>query len=204
MVTMRQFEPGDLDALYAISMATGHHGADASHLYADQKLMGHIYAAPYAVLEPDLALVVEDGDGVAGFVVGVPDTVLWEATLERRWWPMLRHRYSDPGDTPAATWTPDQRRAFIIHHPTRTPPAVVHTYPAHLHMNLLPRAQGRGIGTRLLNAWFDIAGSRKASPAHVGINKSNRRAIGFWEKHGFKDLMPGDDPSGRTIWMGRP
>ncbi len=33
---------------------------DTSHLYADPRLMGHIYAAPYALLEPALALVVED------------------------------------------------------------------------------------------------------------------------------------------------
>jgi hypothetical protein len=37
MIKLRQFRSGDLNALYAISLATGHEGGDASHLYADAK-----------------------------------------------------------------------------------------------------------------------------------------------------------------------
>ena len=64
MLAIRTFRPADLEALYAISLATGHEGGDASHLYEDRKLIGHIYSAPYALLEPQLALVVEDDEGV--------------------------------------------------------------------------------------------------------------------------------------------
>ena len=70
MLDIRPFKPADLDALYAISLATGHEGGDATHLYEDGKLIGHIYAAPYALLEPDFALVVEDDHGIAGFALG--------------------------------------------------------------------------------------------------------------------------------------
>jgi len=91
----------------------------------------HLFGA-YALLDPGLALVVEDGLGVAGFVVGTVDTSSWERKLDRDWWPSLRRQYVDPTDTPEASRTPDQRRAFMIHHPTRTPPAVSQKYPAHL------------------------------------------------------------------------
>jgi hypothetical protein len=66
MLTIRPFHADDLDDLYKISLATGLAGDDASHLYADPRLMGHIYSAPYALLEPQLAFVVEDQEGVAG------------------------------------------------------------------------------------------------------------------------------------------
>jgi hypothetical protein len=55
MIDIRRFHADDLEALYAISLAAGLAGGDASHLYADPRLMGHIYAAPYALLEPDSA-----------------------------------------------------------------------------------------------------------------------------------------------------
>jgi hypothetical protein len=87
MVTLRQFQPGDLQALYETSLATGYQGTDASHLYRDKTLIGKIYSAPYALLEPSLARVAMDGDGVAGFAVGTLDTVLWENALELNWWP---------------------------------------------------------------------------------------------------------------------
>ena len=49
MITFRVAEAEDLDRFYAISLATGHHGVDASQLYDDPKTMGHIYSAPEKV-----------------------------------------------------------------------------------------------------------------------------------------------------------
>ncbi len=96
MLAIRTFRSADLDALYAISLATGDEGGDASHLYRDSKLIGHIYSAPYALLEPRLALVVEDDEGVAGFAVGTLDSGKWQERLEAEWWPKLRRQYADP------------------------------------------------------------------------------------------------------------
>ena len=67
-VEIRGFDAKDLDACYAISLATGLAGGDGSHLYRDPRMMGHIYVAAYALLEPALTFVVEDRVGVAGFV----------------------------------------------------------------------------------------------------------------------------------------
>ncbi len=196
MTAIRPFEPADLEACYAISLATGFEGGDASHLYRDPQLMGHIYVAPYAVLEPALALVVEDGLGVAGFAVGATDTVAWEDRLDRDWWPSLRSRYGDPVNVPAEDRTPDQRRAFMIHHPARTPAVVAGKFPAHMHLNLLPRAQRRGVGPALLTAWLERIGARDL---HVGVNRANVRGTRFWARQGFDDLAV----PGRTLWMGR-
>lgn len=201
-ITLRPFRPQDLDALYAISLATGHRGGDAAHLCEDPRLIGHIYSAPYGRLEPDMALVAEDGHGVAGYVVGVIDTVRWDDRLERDWWPALRGRYADPGD-PSPAWTPDQRRAHMIHHPYRTPAEVTGPYPGHLHMNLLPRAQRRGVGSALLAAWFDLARERGARGVHVGVNGANTGGLQFWAARGFTDLKLDPAVAGRTIWMGR-
>jgi ribosomal protein S18 acetylase RimI-like enzyme len=203
MTNIRPFQPADLDAIYAISLATGFEGGDASHLYDDPKLMGHIYSAPYALLEPQLALVAEDGEGVAGFVVGAIDTAAWELKLEREWWPSLRQRYAAPPEDTVASWTPDQRRASMIHSPTRTPPVVAAKYPAHLHLNLLPRLQRRGVGTRLLNDWLAIAARHGPSAVHVAVNRANTGAIAFWQKRDFFALADDGLPEGRTLWMGR-
>lgn len=197
MTGIRSFDPADLQACYAISLATGFEGGDASHLYRDPGMMGHIYVAPYALLEPALALVIEDEAGVAGFAVGTADTVAWEQRLERDWWPSLRGRYDDPADIAPEARTPDQRRAFMIHHPAGTPVAVTAQYPAHLHLNLLPRLQRRGAGSRLLGEWLARAGSRAV---HVGVNRANGGGLLFWAAQGFAELAIA---GGRTLWMGR-
>ena len=202
MLAIRAFRSADLEALYAISLATGHEGGDASHLYSDHKLIGHIYSAPYALLEPRLALVVEDDDGIAGFAVGTLDTATWQERLEAEWWLKLRRQYADPGATPATEWSADQRRAHAIHRPRRTPQQIVELYPAHLHLNLLKRTQGRGAGTMLFSEWMARASREGVGATHVGVNSANARAVQFWSKGGFDRLKLEDGGSDRTIWMG--
>jgi GNAT superfamily N-acetyltransferase len=203
MPTIRPFRADDLDDLYRISLATGLAGDDASQLYADPRLMGHIYSAPYARLEPQLAFVVVDGQGVAGFAVGTADTAAFEAKLERLWWPALRAQYAMPREADAQAWTADQRRIAMIHRPTPTPAAVALEFPAHLHVNILPRLHGRGIGRQLVARWLIAATGFGATATHVAINRDNAGALQFWERMGFSDLPRDGLPHGRTIWKGR-
>jgi ribosomal protein S18 acetylase RimI-like enzyme len=196
---LRPFERPDLDALYAISLATGASGEDASALYRDPKLIGHIYSAPYALLSPETAFVAEDEDGVAGYIVGVLDTRAFDELLEREWWPRLRRQHADPSARPATTWNADQKRSFAIHHPKRTADAIVDAFPAHIHMNLLPRLQGRGIGRALLDHWLHTARRLGADGVHLGANAENHRAISFWQRCGFARLeVPGE----ASVWFG--
>ena len=202
-VAIRTVEAADLDACYAISLATGLAGGDASHLYRDPQMMGHIYIAPYARLAPDLTFVVEDAHGVAGFVAGAIDTPAWEERLEREWWPALRLRYPDPADVPPEAWSADQRRAAMIHRPGATPAEVTARHPGHLHVNLLPRLQRRGVGSALFATWLGVARQRRAGALHVGVSRANTEAVPFWRKLGFAALDRPGLPRERTLWMGR-
>lgn len=195
MVTLRSVQPDDLEALYRICLVTGASGQDASSLYNDPKLLGHIYAAPYAVLEPEHSLVAEDSEGVAGYLVGTLDTNRFVALLERSWWPALREHYDDPSLdlTPA-----DRSRIAAIRQPEINPPPLVARYPAHIHMNLLPRLRGQGIGTALVQQWVAKAQVAGVPGIHLGANAGNTGGIAFWTKAGFTPV----ETIGRTVWFG--
>jgi GNAT superfamily N-acetyltransferase len=203
MTKIRPVQFSDLDQIYAISLATGDGGKDASTLYRDGRLIGHIYSAPYVRLSPNTALVAEDAQGVAGYIVGTFDTVAFEQQLERDWWPGLREIYPDPfGDT--SGWNADQRRIAMIHHPSPTPGAIVDMFPAHIHMNLLPRLQGQGIGSNLLDTWFSAARRAGVKGVHLGANAENHDALRFWGSRGFFRLGPPlVAPSERSVWFGQ-
>jgi GNAT superfamily N-acetyltransferase len=184
---IRPYQAGDLEDLYRICHATGWAGQDASGIYQDPMLLGHIYAAPYGVLAPECALVAQDAEGVAGYILGAVDTAAFEARAEAEWWPKLRARYADPKATPGPERTPDQRLARLIHRPSPTPAALTARFPAHLHIDLLPRLQGQGLGVRMMNAWLALAKSQGATGAHLGVAKANDRAIRFYRAYGMAE-----------------
>jgi ribosomal protein S18 acetylase RimI-like enzyme len=193
--TIRPYREGDLPALHDICLKTGDNGADASHLYADPMIIGEIFAAPYAVLQPDFALVAEDADGVAGYILGTPDTRAFEHRLELEWWPALRARCADTGHIPSWKRTREEWDAFYIHHPPANPQAAVDAAPAHLHIDLLPRLQGQGIGKALMDAWLAKIGGR----AHLGCQAENHRAQRFYDRYGFRRLE--GVPPKSVVWM---
>ena len=65
-------------------------------------------------------------------------------------------QYPDPGGA-SSDWTADQKRWAIIHHPERTPTNIAQEYPAHVHLNMLPRRQNQGLGAMLFEAWLELA-----------------------------------------------
>ncbi|HEX2130827.1 MAG TPA: GNAT family N-acetyltransferase [Actinophytocola sp.] len=182
---IRGFRPGDERALYDICLRTGDSGEDATGLYQDPDLLGHVYAGPYAALSPELAFVAVDDDGVAGYVLGAADTRAFEQACRRDWWPALRARY--PRDA-VDQGTKDSALVRQIHEPPVAEDDVVERYPAHLHIDLLPRLQGHGYGRRLLETLFDALRAAGAPGVHLGVALANTRAIGFYHRMGFTEV----------------
>ena len=196
---IREGKAEDLEALYAIALLTGDTGQDASPLYDDPHMIGHIYSAPYLMVDGGFCFVAEDEAGVCGYVVGTADSVAFARTLETDWWPALRKRYPEPDVKSRAQCSPDEWRAHLFHHPEMPPRAVVEAYPAHLHMNLLARARGHGLGRRLLGAALRHLADLGVSHVHVGAGWTEAGGAAFWQACGFAVL----EEAGRTVYLGR-
>ena len=95
-----------------------------------------------------------------------------------------------------------QQAHHTYHHPDYFCPEPYGTYPSHLHIDLLPRAQGRGFGRRMLEAVMDTLARRGSPGAHLGVSPSNGRALGFYERLGFRELVRVGSPSDGCIYLG--
>ncbi|MEI9932706.1 MAG: GNAT family N-acetyltransferase [Rhizomicrobium sp.] len=91
--------------------------------------------------------------------------------------------------------------AHHIHHPDRTPRRINARYPAHLHINLLPRFQGRGIAKRTVDHWLAVVGAMGAHGACLGTGDSNPRAVRFYRAYGFQEIERFGD-AGEEILFG--
>jgi GNAT superfamily N-acetyltransferase len=198
--TIRRYRADDETRLYEISLRTGDAGRDATGQYLDPRLIGHVYVGPYLALAPEHVLVLDSGGTAVGFALGVPDTAAFETRCERSWWPRLRRHYRDPVEVPAGDRSPDEEMAHLIHHPETTPAAITTRFPAHLHISLLPAAQGRGHGRRLIARLLGGLTAAGATGVHLGVDLGNDRAIGFYHRLGFVEIDT--EPGG--ILMGMP
>ena len=174
--------------MYDICLLTSDAGADGRHLYDDHELPGHMWAGAYLALEPRLAFVLEDDVGLAGYVIGALDTTEFEQRCETEWWPQLRVCYPNPIDVPRSQRTRDQQIHRAMHRPVRTPAGPITMHPSHLHIDILPRAQGCGLGVQMMAMLLDALRANGSTGVHLGVSHANSRAVSFYQHLGFVTL----------------
>ena len=190
MLHIRQYVPTDRAALYDVCLRTGADGGDATGKFAAPTILGEVYVGPYLEFHPDLALVVDNGGPAAGYVLCAPDTRVFEYRCESDWWPGLRTKYP-MGSFPSDSL--DAQTVGIIHAPHTGDPEMMATYPAHLHIDLIPEVQGLSLGGTLIHMLLDTLTNRGVAGVHLDVGSVNTRAIGFYEHLGFTVLARDDD-----------
>jgi len=201
--TIRDYRPSDERAAYWICLKTGDHGADGEPFYRDDPdALGRIYVGPYLRFEPNLALVLEDAEGVCGYAFGALDSRAFYARYEREWRPALCASFPEPtGDR--STWTRAQAVHYGYHHPEYDDAEPYAAYPSHLHIDLLPRAQGRGCGRAMMERLMERLRERGSPGVHLALSSLNPRAHRFYASLGFTELARRADVDHETIIMGR-
>ncbi|QAY62652.1 GNAT family N-acetyltransferase [Xylanimonas allomyrinae] len=203
--TLRPYSPLDRAAVAQVCVRTAADGGDARGLYSDDLLMPDVYALPYVDLEPATAFVVvqpldsgavQDDDAVlhvpdgvvCGYVVAAPDTRRFVERWRLEWTPGFLERHPAP-----AAGGPAYSEASLWHdgvHPERmlAPPGVLAAYPAHLHIDLLPRAQRQGWGRRMVSTLSAALAARGVPGVHLSYSPTNTNARAFYDRLGFREL----------------
>jgi ribosomal protein S18 acetylase RimI-like enzyme len=196
--SIRLCGPSDEAAVYDVCLRTGDNGSDATHLYEDPKALGRIYVGPYLKLEPDLAFVAEDSQGVFGYVLGALDSKRFYDAYVHQWLPEVQRQFPEPTGDPSK-WTLTQKIYWQYHHPDVFCPEPFDQYPSHLHIDLLPRAQGKGLGVMMVNRLLGELTAKGSPGVHLGMWITNTRAEGFYRKLGFHELAR----VGESLYLGR-
>ena len=194
--TMREIRPGDEAGAYHVCLRTGDFGRDGEPFYRDDPdALGRIFVGPYLAFAPDHGVILEDGSGICGYALGALDSKGFYSRYEIEWRPALMARFPDPSGDPS-TWTRSQMVHSWYHHPDYFCPEPYAQYPSHLHIDLLPRAQGRGWGRRMLDRVMETLRDSGSPGAHLSVSLPNTAAMGFYRRLGFRELVQvgeGDD-----------
>ena len=196
---IRTYRPEDRPALDDICIRTAHNGQDSRPVYADPGIFPVIFAAPYVHLEPDLAFVLDDGQGQAvGYILGTADTPRFVDDYRAKWLPLVAARYPEPSGPPT---TPDDEMIPLLHRPERMIVPEVAAYPAHLHIDLLPAWQGRGHGRALMRTFLQALQDRGVPAVHLSMVTANTPARAFYDRLGFHEIEVPDP--GPVTYLGR-
>jgi GNAT superfamily N-acetyltransferase len=199
---IRSARADDRPGAYYVCLKTGDNGNDGEPFYReDPDALGRIFVGPYLQFEPDLALILEDDQGVAGYALAAFDSRRFFERYEREWRPGLCRDFPDPsGDS--KSWSRVEWVYHFYHHPDYFCPEPYDVYPSHLHIDLLTRVQGQGHGRRMIDQLLRRLRSRGSPGVHLGLSAVNDRALGFYTTLGFRELVRQGEGESGTIYMG--
>jgi ribosomal protein S18 acetylase RimI-like enzyme len=174
-------------------------GEPASWFWRDAESFADMFCGYYTDREPESAFVVEIDGIVSGYLLGAVDaSVTWNpAAVAGRH--IVRRAIAFRPGTAGFIWRSVKDGLFDLglrrvkardldfHDPQ---------WPAHLHIDLLPIARGRGAGRRLVDCWFDRLRASEVPGCYLQTLAENVNAIPFFEAVGFRrisepHLIPG-------------
>jgi ribosomal protein S18 acetylase RimI-like enzyme len=183
-LVLRPYEARDRADVYDVCVRTGDAGKDATGKYSDESLLPDIWAGPYLALEPELATVVDDGERVVGYLIAAADTEDFVRRYRQGWLPGYASRHP----LPAQLESDEDRMIAIGHKPEGMIGPDQDRYPAHLHIDLLPEAQGQGLGRALMHRLLGQLRERGVPGVQLGFAPSNAGAGAFYARLGFHPL----------------
>jgi len=181
---MRPATTADAAALARICLLTGAAGADATALYTSPTALADVYATPYVTGPGCFAWVWEDAGTVAGYLLGTRSTRDFQEWFTREWWPTREglHAWVSDADHALRRAARNERRMLVD---------AVDAYPAHLHIDLLPAVQGRGVGRTLMEAAVATLAGEGVPGLHLTADAANTGALAFYPRVGFTMLEDG-------------
>ena len=94
---------------------------------------------------------------------------------------------------------PRRGLAHLVHHPPGAPDTVLPWTRRHLHVDLLPRRRAKA-WAGLMTTMLALLATDGAPGVHLGTGPGNTRALGFYDRLGFTELLRAPD----VVYLGRP
>ncbi len=188
---IRPYEPGDLARLREICLLTGAAGGDATGRWSDDDLLPDLFVEPYVTFAPGWAWVVELEAVIQGYLVAVSDTATFVSWWTDTWTPWFAASYT----LPEPPYSQEEELVMRGYDPSMIQIAEAEQYPAHLHVDLMPAAQGQGWGTKLVGRLRSELADVGVPGIFASLDVENVSAPAFYKKIGFTEL-PSSTPQG--------
>ena len=138
----------------------------------DKKEFFYKYLGHYIECYENLFYVAVEGTDILGYVCGCPDS-LSDSFFESTF------RYYK-----------------------ETPNKTLESFPAHLHINLSEKSQGKGVGSKLINELLAALRSLNIKGVHI-YTGFDHPSINFYKKNGFRSAVSLEYNSSKILMMSK-
>ncbi len=200
-LVIRQFTPGDRDAVRQICCDTADCGNSVENFFSDRGIVADLVTEYYTDFEPQSLWVAVVESEVVGYLMGCLDAkyylkiTLWKILpknlfkafirgtfLRQETWRLLRTAFKSMALGGFKRKIPED------------------LYPAHLHIDIKEAFRNRHIGKELIEKFFQQAGAQGIAGIQVSVRGDNHLGRAFFERMGFSALgeFPMAMPSGKS------
>lgn len=169
---IRKYRPEDREFVQNICIETASENLRNSEEKKNLLLLR--YCNFYIEKCPDTCFVAENGGKPVGYVLCCPDSVFFKKEfskfLKKSGNLSFSQRFQCVGDA-------------LVYLPYRK------SYPAHLHIDILPEAQRQGNGKMLIDALFKKLKEQGKCGVMLAVSESNTNAIKFYKALDFKIIF---------------
>ena len=188
-LAIRPYEPRDRAAVREICCDTADSGNPVERFFPDREVFADLLTSYYTDDEPQSTWVAEQDGHVGGYLTGCLDTPRFLRAMAWRIAPCAFLKGLERG----TVWHPLTLRLLAANLGNwlrggfrRAVP--LHSYPAHLHINLRRGFRGQRIGQQLMDRFFEQVRRASLSGVHAGVSADNAAGRRFFESLGFVEL----------------
>ncbi len=173
MPFIRQAEKNDITGIEYVCRMTA--GPESRRREDIGRKMSLTYSTYYARCEQETCFVLDDDGKVAGYILCAPDFKRYIKGFHKNEIPQI--------------WKIDKRHCIFAYMMPLGYLPFIKQYPAHLHIDLLDEYQGKGYGTKMIQALIDRLIEKGISGVMLIVDKDNHGAQRFYERAGFKKAV---------------
>jgi len=182
-IEIRKVEEEDEAALIDICFITG--DPTLKQIFHDKQLFGMFWCLYYVWFESENCFVAVDSETnkAIGYIFSTKDTVKQEEQFKIK---MTQKIKAKRKELKLRTLRSRIYTYFIINKiHTRKRKTLYRNYPAHLHIDILPQYQRKGIGHRLMQTLEKHLKNNNIIGYHLEVGADNKLGISFYQKYGL-------------------
>lgn len=170
MIYIRKYKDKDRENLHRICVETS---LLPTETYKDKGFLYLMYNDYYTEAEPDNCIIATDeNDEAVGYVICAENFDRYYKVFSKLYLPEIRSL--------GMNYYIASLGEIFVHR------IFSKKYPAHLHIDILPVCQGKGVGTALINELKDNLSQKGVHSVMLSCGMNNTKAIRFYKKNGFK------------------